>query len=82
MITVMLLIHGIYPFFVHTRLVGNLGILEYIFVTPSHHRVHHAADEKYLDKNFKGKLLLSSKEIYENLDMLKNIDNNLIIYYS
>ena len=52
MITVMLLIHGIYPFFVHTRLVGNLGILEYIFVTPSHHRVHHAADEKYLDKNY------------------------------
>jgi sterol desaturase/sphingolipid hydroxylase (fatty acid hydroxylase superfamily) len=52
MITVMLLIHGIYPFFIHTRLVGNLGILEYLFVTPSHHRVHHASNDKYLDKNY------------------------------
>lgn len=52
MITAMLLLHGIYPFFVHTRLIGKLGILEYIFVTPSHHRVHHASNEKYLDKNY------------------------------
>jgi len=37
--------------FVHTRLIGNLGWLEYIFVTPSHHRVHHASNAKYLDKN-------------------------------
>ena len=52
MITTMLLIHGIYPFFIHTRLIGKLGILEYILVTPSHHRVHHACNEKYLDKNY------------------------------
>jgi alkylglycerol monooxygenase len=52
MITVMLLVHGIYPFFIHTRLIGKLGVLEYIFVTPSHHRVHHAANEQYLDKNY------------------------------
>lgn len=52
MITTMLLIHGIYPFFIHTRLIGKLGILEYILVTPSHHRVHHASNEKYLDKNY------------------------------
>jgi alkylglycerol monooxygenase len=52
MITSMLLIHGLYPFFIHTRLIGKLGILEYIFVTPSHHRVHHACNEKYLDKNY------------------------------
>ncbi|WP_153800692.1 sterol desaturase family protein [Foetidibacter luteolus] len=52
MITSMLLIHGIYPFFIHTRLIGKLGILEYILVTPSHHRVHHASNEKYLDKNY------------------------------
>lgn len=52
MITVMLLIHGIYPFFVHTRLIGKLGILEYVFVTPSHHRVHHASNTEYLDKNY------------------------------
>ncbi|MFT3824293.1 MAG: sterol desaturase family protein [Chitinophagaceae bacterium] len=52
MITSMLLVHGLYPFFIHTRLIGKLGILEYILVTPSHHRVHHASNEKYLDKNY------------------------------
>ena len=52
MITAMLLVHGIYPFFIHTRLIGKLGVLEYILVTPSHHRVHHASNEQYLDKNY------------------------------
>ncbi|WP_249219421.1 sterol desaturase family protein [Chitinophaga sp. HK235] len=52
MITSMLLVHGLYPFFIHTRTIGKLGILEYILVTPSHHRVHHASNPKYLDKNY------------------------------
>jgi alkylglycerol monooxygenase len=52
MITTLLLVHGLYPFFIHTRLIGKLGILEYIMVTPSHHRVHHASNEQYLDKNY------------------------------
>jgi alkylglycerol monooxygenase len=52
MITGMLLVHGLYPFFIHTRLIGRLGVLEYILVTPSHHRVHHGSNEKYLDKNY------------------------------
>lgn len=52
MITSMLLVHGLYPFFIHTRTIGKLGFLEYILVTPSHHRVHHASDEDYLDKNY------------------------------
>lgn len=52
MITTILLVHGIYPFFTHTRLIGKLGLLEYIMVTPSHHRVHHASNEQYLDKNY------------------------------
>lgn len=52
MITSMLLVHGLYPFFIHTRFFKNLGLLEYVLVTPSHHRVHHAANEKYLDKNY------------------------------
>jgi sterol desaturase/sphingolipid hydroxylase (fatty acid hydroxylase superfamily) len=37
--------------FVHTKLIDKMGWLEYIFVTPSHHRVHHASNPKYLDKN-------------------------------
>jgi hypothetical protein len=52
MISGILIIHGIYPFFTHTQLIGKLGLLEYILVTPSHHRVHHACNEHYLDKNY------------------------------
>ncbi|GGM76540.1 sterol desaturase [Dyadobacter beijingensis] len=52
MITTMLIVHGLYPFFTHTQVIGKLGILEYVLVTPSHHRVHHASNEAYLDKNF------------------------------
>lgn len=36
---------------VHTEKVGKLGWLEYILVTPSHHRVHHGSNTRYLDKN-------------------------------
>lgn len=61
MITIILLVHGLYPFFIHTRLVGKLGILEYILVTPSHHRVHHASNEKYLDKNYGDVLIIWDK---------------------
>ena len=52
MITSMLLVHGLYPFFIHTKTIGKLGILEYFLVTPSHHRVHHACNPEYLDKNY------------------------------
>jgi len=43
---------GLFQFVTHTRLVGKLGWLEKIFVTPSHHRVHHARNDKYLDQNY------------------------------
>ena len=61
MIISVLLVHGLYPFFIHTRLIGKLGILEYIFVTPSHHRVHHASNEEYLDKNYGDVLIIWDK---------------------
>ena len=41
----------IWGIFVHTQLIKKMGWLEYILVTPSHHRVHHASNPKYLDKN-------------------------------
>ncbi|HEX3024617.1 MAG TPA: sterol desaturase family protein [Chitinophagaceae bacterium] len=41
----------IYGIFVHTELINKMGWLEYILVTPSHHRVHHGSNPKYLDKN-------------------------------
>ena len=43
----------LYQFWLHTELIGKLHPwIEYVIVTPSHHRVHHGSDEKYLDKNF------------------------------
>ena len=41
----------IYGILIHTKYVGKLGVLEYFLSTPSHHRVHHASNVKYLDKN-------------------------------
>jgi sterol desaturase/sphingolipid hydroxylase (fatty acid hydroxylase superfamily) len=48
----------IYQFFIHTQLVGKLGPLEWVFNTPSHHRVHHATNVRYLDKNHGGIFIL------------------------
>jgi sterol desaturase/sphingolipid hydroxylase (fatty acid hydroxylase superfamily) len=41
----------IYGILIHTKTVGKLGPLEWVLSTPSHHRVHHASNIKYLDKN-------------------------------
>lgn len=41
----------IWGIFVHTELIKKMGWMEYILITPSHHRVHHASNPKYLDKN-------------------------------
>lgn len=41
----------IWGILIHTEYVNKLGFLEYILVTPSHHRVHHASNALYLDKN-------------------------------
>ena len=51
----------LYTFFLHTESVGKLGWLEYIFNTPSHHRVHHGCNNKYLDKNYGGVLIIWDK---------------------
>ncbi|WP_299435230.1 sterol desaturase family protein [uncultured Aquimarina sp.] len=45
-------IHLFAQFWYHTRLVNKMGVLEHIIVTPSHHRVHHAINDEYLDKNY------------------------------
>ena len=44
-------LHLFAQFWYHTQHIGKLGWLEYIFVTPSQHRVHHAINEEYVDKN-------------------------------
>lgn len=47
-----------FQFFVHTKIVGKLGWLEKVFNTPSNHRVHHAINSKYIDRNYAGVLVI------------------------
>ena len=51
-------INLIYQFWVHTKHIGKLGWYELIFVTPSNHRVHHAINDEYVDKNYGGVFIL------------------------
>jgi len=48
----------IYQFWVHTQHVPTLGPLEWIMVTPSNHRVHHARNDDYVDKNYGGVFII------------------------
>ena len=57
----LLIVHGlnlIYQFWIHTKFVKDLGPLEYVLNTPSHHRVHHGVNDQYLDKNYAGVLII------------------------
>lgn len=51
----------IFGILVHTQTVSKLGFLEYFMVTPSHHRVHHASNVRYLDKNMGMVLIIWDK---------------------
>ena len=48
----------IYQFWVHTQVIRRMGVLDRILVTPSNHRVHHAQNQRYIDKNYGGMLIL------------------------
>jgi alkylglycerol monooxygenase len=48
----------LYQFWIHTRTIKTLGPLEWVLNTPSHHRVHHARNPKYLDRNYAGTLII------------------------
>lgn len=45
-------LHLFAQFWYHTRLIDKMGWLEYVLVTPSHHRVHHAINDEYIDRNY------------------------------
>ncbi|MGI9452100.1 MAG: sterol desaturase family protein [Geminicoccaceae bacterium] len=47
-----------YQTWLHTELIGKLGPLEWVLNTPSHHRVHRGSDDKYLDRNYGGILIV------------------------
>lgn len=48
----------LYQFWIHTETIGKLGPLEWVLNTPSHHRVHHGREPKYIDKNHAGVLII------------------------
>ncbi len=48
----------LYQFWVHTEHIGRLGVLDKVLVTPSNHRVHHASNRRYLDRNYGGVFIL------------------------
>ena len=48
----------LYQFWIHTRAIGDMGPLEWFLNTPSHHRVHHGSNPKYIDKNHAGTLII------------------------
>ncbi len=48
----------LYQFWIHTEYVEKLGVLEYVLNTPSHHRVHHGRNPKYIDKNHAGVFII------------------------
>jgi len=51
-------LNTLYQFWIHTRLIGRLGPLEWVLNTPSHHRVHHGRNPKYIDRNHAGTLIV------------------------
>jgi sterol desaturase/sphingolipid hydroxylase (fatty acid hydroxylase superfamily) len=53
-----IVLNTIGQFWFHTRAIGRMGWLELVLNTPSHHRVHHGRNPKYLDKNYAGVLIV------------------------
>ena len=51
-------INTLYQFWIHTRAIDRLGPLEWVLNTPSHHRVHHGRNPKYIDRNHAGTLII------------------------
>jgi sterol desaturase/sphingolipid hydroxylase (fatty acid hydroxylase superfamily) len=58
MVMTMQAISLLYQFWIHTEFIHSLGPLELVFNTPSHHRVHHASNGRYIDRNHAGVLIV------------------------
>jgi len=54
-------INLVYQFWIHTKLIRKMGFLELFMNTPSHHRVHHGKNPKYLDKNYAAVFIIWDK---------------------
>ncbi len=71
------LIDLLYQFWVHTEHIGKLGWFDRVFVSPSNHRVHHATNDIYLDKNYGGILILWDRLFGTYIDEL---DEHKVVY--
>jgi sterol desaturase/sphingolipid hydroxylase (fatty acid hydroxylase superfamily) len=76
-------INLIYQFWIHTERIGKLWRpIEFIFNTPSHHRVHHGMDQQYLDKNYGGIFIVwdrlfgsfAAETVRPNYGLTKQVD--------
>lgn len=61
MVLTMQAISLLYQFWIHTELLRSMGPLELVLNTPSHHRVHHASNGRYIDRNHAGSLIIWDK---------------------
>lgn len=55
---VVALVDLLYQYWIHTRHIGRLGWFDRVFASPSNHRVHHAVNDRYLNRNYGGILIL------------------------
>jgi sterol desaturase/sphingolipid hydroxylase (fatty acid hydroxylase superfamily) len=67
----------IYGILIHTQTVGKLGFVEHFLSTPSHHRVHHASNVKYLDKNM-GMVLIVWDKLFGTF--ISEDENEKVVY--
>jgi len=58
MVLTMQAISLLYQFWIHTELIRSMGPAEAVLNTPSHHRVHHASNPRYIDRNHAGTLII------------------------
>ncbi|MGZ4035667.1 MAG: sterol desaturase family protein [Bacteroidia bacterium] len=77
----------IYGILIHTKTINKMGFLEYFMSTPSHHRVHHASNVKYLDKNM-GMVLIIWDRLFgtfapeeENEKVIFGLTENIKTYH-
>jgi sterol desaturase/sphingolipid hydroxylase (fatty acid hydroxylase superfamily) len=66
-------INLIYQFWIHTEFTINLGKLEYLLNTPTHHKIHHASNQEYLDCNYGGMFIIYDR-IFGTLTDNQNIN--------
>ncbi len=66
-------LHLFAQFWYHTQHIGKMGLLEKIIVTPSHHRVHHAINKEYIDKNYGQIFIFWDKMFGTFQEELKNV---------